>query len=198
MTQGVQAQINALTETGDAVILYEDGQWAYVEEPDELDTILVNDQPFFKDETATFLVKSKKIDKGIWINPKEWNFERKNISEAAEFSFTKKGSEIYAIFIAEKIEIPVETLGNIALINARNASPSAKVVKEEYRKVNGVDVLMMQISATIQGIEFRYFGYYCSSEKGSLQLLSWTFENSFIDSEAEMAAFLNGLVTIIE
>lgn len=191
-----QSQINAVTETGEAVFLYEDKTWAYVEEPTELEPIAVNDQLFFKDEKATFLVKSKRINAGIWINPKEWKFEGNNLSDDAEFSFSMKGSEVYGMLITERVGIPLETLGNIALMNARSASPDAKITKEEYRNVNGVELLMLQISATIQGIRFQYYGYYYTSESGSLQLLTWTYQNVFSEYEATMENFLNGLVKV--
>lgn len=193
----VHGQINAVTETGDAVILYESGQWAYVDdEPVELDSIFVNKKLFVKDEKATFLVKSKKVDSGIWINPKDWKFEGNGPSDVGEFSFNKKGSEIYGMLISEEIEVPIEALANIALINAKNVSPNAKITRQEYRNVNGRDILMMQISATIQGIDFQYFGYYYTTEIGSLQLLTWTYKEMFAEKEAEIEAFLNGLVEV--
>jgi len=49
------------------------------------------------------------------------------------------------MMIAEKMEIPLESLKEIVLDNAKEAAPDIKIVKEEYRTVNGIRVLMMQM-----------------------------------------------------
>ncbi len=100
------------------------------------------------------------------------------------------------MLISEKTQIPVETLKAIALENAKNAAPDVRIIKEEYRTVNGITALMMQMSATIQGIRFIYFGYYYSNANGSIQLISWTGENIFQSSSSELEEFLNGLVEL--
>ena len=98
--------------------------------------------------------------------------------------------------ITEQITVPMSSLKNIALINGRNAAPDIKVTKEEYRSVNGQQVLMLQLTGTIQGIKFVYFGYYFSGENGTVQLLSYTSQSLFNKYEADMEKFLNGLVMI--
>jgi len=63
----VNAQIKAVTDIGDEVILYQNGTWEYVDESIvEEKEIKLNEQQFIKDEESTFLLKSKKIDIGIW------------------------------------------------------------------------------------------------------------------------------------
>lgn len=190
------AQINAVTETGEAVYLYEDGQWSYVDEKvSVVEEIPTNETPFTKGDDASFLVKSKRIDSGIWINPKMWKFSATE-GEESEFMFTLKTGDLFGMLIAEKIEIPLATLRNLAIQNAKSVSPDLKVVKEEYRTVNGRDLLMMQMMGTIQGIKFAYFGYYYSSPNGCLQLLTYTSQNMFEEHEATMESLLNGLVKL--
>ncbi|MBZ0242714.1 MAG: hypothetical protein K8F24_05830 [Bacteroidales bacterium] len=193
--QLLNAQINAVTETGDEVVLYEDGTWKYIDDSIFEDTVIpVSDKEFSKGETSTFLVKSKKLNVGIWINPKRWSFTKGTENDAYEFQFQKKGDDLYAMLIAEKMRIPVETLKGIALENARNAAPDIKVIKEEYRNLNDIKVLMMQMSGTIQGMRFTYYGYYYSNSNGTIQLLTYTGENLFPDYLDDIEEFLNGLV----
>ncbi len=192
-----KAQINAITETGYEVILYPDGTWAYVNDSIETSReIIVNEQEFVKDKKASFLVKSKKVNIGIWINPKEWQFSKSPDNKDAEYQFKMKKEDIYGILISEKIQIPVETLRGIAIENAKKVAPDIHVTEEEYRYVNGIKVLMMQMSGTIQGMKFAYFGYYYSNEEGTIQFLTYTGENLIRNYLKDIETFLNGLTEL--
>ncbi len=193
--QLIDAQINALTETGDEVILYEDGTWKYLNDSIiENVEIPINEKEFLKDKKSTFLVKSKKLNVGIWINPKNWGFTKGTENDAFEYQFQKKGDDLYAMLISEKMQVPIETLIGIAVENAKSVAPDIKVIKEEYRNVNGIQVLMMQMSGTIQGMRFTYYGYYYSNSNGTIQLLTYTGENLFPNYLNDIEEFLNGLV----
>jgi len=194
-----QAQINAITETGEEVVLYDDGTWTYVNDKDlEKTEIPLNENPFFKAAKASFLVKSKRLDIGIWINPKKWSFNKASSNEDAEFEFQNRDGDLYAMLIAERMEIPLPTLRDIAFENAKSAAPDVKIVKEEYRMVNGVKVLMMQMQGTIRGIKFMYLGYYYSYEGGTVQFISYTSSAIFEDKHDELEDFLNGFVRLNE
>jgi hypothetical protein len=104
----ISGQINAITETGDEVVLYKDGTWVYVN--DKLNTnneIPVNPKEFTKGKESGFLVKSTVLDVGIWIDPKNWKFAKATSNEDAEFEFNKKSGDIYGIMITERLEIPL-------------------------------------------------------------------------------------------
>lgn len=195
--QLINAQINAVTETGDEVVLYENGTWKYLKDSHmEASEISVNDMEFSKGLKSTFLVKSKNLNVGIWIDPKAWGFVKGTENDAYEYQFEKKGDELYALLISEKMQIPIETLKEIAVENAKSVAPDIEVVKEEYRKVNGKQVLMMQMSGTIQGVRFTYYGYYFSNSNGTIQLLTYTGENLLDDYLKDIELFLNGLVEL--
>lgn len=191
------AQINAITESGDEVILFDNGTWKYLNDSImENSNISVNDKEFIKDKHSTFLIKSNKLNIGIWINPKIWSFTKGKDNDAYEFQFQKKGDDLYAMLIAEKIPIPIETLKGIAIENAKNAASDIKVIKEEYRTVNGIQVFMMRMSGTIQGMRFTYYGYYYSNSNGTIQLVTYTSENLFNDYLIDIELFLNGFVEL--
>jgi hypothetical protein len=197
--QTVGAQIRAVTDTGEEVVLYADGKWKYVKDSIALNNkIATNKKLFIKDPNAGFLVKSKKFNIGVWIDPKIWSFNKMDADEASEYRFQKKGGgeEIYAMLISEKVSLPMESIAKVALINAKKVSPDVQIVKNEYRTVNGKKLICMQMAGTIEGIKFRYFGYYYSNTNGTIQLLTYTFENLFESHANEMEAFLNGLVEI--
>lgn len=98
--------------------------------------------------------------------------------------------------IVEKVEIPLESLEKIALENAKNAAPNTHVVKREYRYVNGLKVLMLQMNGTMQGISFSYFGYYYSDSNGTVQLVGYTSQNLLSLYKSAIEDFLNGLTRV--
>jgi len=187
------AQINAVTENGDAVLLYKDNTWKYSNESlNETVEILKNDTPFTKAKKSSFLVKSSKTNAGIWINPKDWSFSKAKTDSPSEFQFSHKQLDVYGMLIAEKTEVAVEALINIAYENALEAAPDIKIVEKEYRTVNGIEVIMMKMKGTIQGVKFVYFGYYYSNAEGAFQFLTYTSQNVFNEYENDMLNLLNG------
>ena len=189
------AQKKAITETGDEVILYDDGTWKYIRDSLKNDTeIKTNPKDFKKNNASNFLLKSTKFNVGVWINPQKWSFKKADDDGEGEYEMTLKGKDLYGMFISETIEAPLETLRTIALENAKSAAPDIRIIKEEYRKVNNIKVLFMQMNGTIKGIKFTYYGYYFSNEKGALQFLTYTAQNLFDKYVAEMEDLLNGLV----
>ena len=192
----IQAQLKAVTENGDEVTLYDDGSWSYNEEQIEPLAIRTNNQSFEKDKSATFLVKSKRNTFGFWNDPKLWTLSKSGANEDVEYFLQMKDEDLYAMLISEKIEIPVENLREIAFQNAKNVASDLKIVDEEYRKVNGLDVLMLQMDGTIQGIKFSYYGYYYSNSEGTVQFVTYTAQNLLKGYKDDCEKLLNGLVSL--
>jgi len=193
----IKGQTRAITETGDEVFLYNDGTWEYLNDSIESDkAIPLNEKVFVKDKKSSFLVKSKALNIGIWINPKVWKFSKGASNDDAEFDFQRKGEDLYGMLISEKMQIPIESFKEIAITNARSAAPDIKIVKEEYRMVNGIKVLMLQMNGTIQGIRISYYGYYYSNPNGTIQLLCYTGESLMDNYMDDMELLLNGLIEL--
>lgn len=193
----VLAQQKAITETGDEVILNEDGTWKYLnEESIEKNEIPFNPIKYKKDDTSSFLFKSNKFNVGFWVNPKLWSFKKATENPEAEYELQLKGGDLYGMVITEKVEIPLETMRTIALENGRLAAPDLKISKEEYRNVNGLKVLLLQMDGTMQGIKFSYYGYYYSSANGTVQLITYTSQNLLESYKKDCEILLNGLVEI--
>ena len=188
------AQQRAVTETGEEVILYKDGTWVLANPSEEEVPMSTNPLPIKTSERATFQVKSTAVPIGVWLDPKTWKFKKGKPEEAAEFSFSN--GDLYALLITESISIPMESWPEIALANAADAAPDARIVKREMRNVNGVDVLLMQLDATISGIKLSYYGLYYSSDKGSVQFLTYTGQDVLKKRVREMEQLLSGFVEL--
>ena len=191
------AQIHAITDTGAEVILHQDGTWEYAKgKGEEVIDIKISEKEFKKNESSTFLVKSTKVDIGIYIDPKKWTFSKGKDNPDAEFEFQRKGEDLYGMLIAEKMEIPVTTLRGIAIDNAKISAPDIRVIKEEYRMVNGIKVLLLHMEGTISGLKFLYYGYYYSNSSGTIQLLTYTAQNLLSEYQVDIEEFLNGFVEL--
>lgn len=193
-----QAQEKAITERGEQVILYNDGTWEHLPGEGLLETeIPTNPHEFTKDETSSFLLKSNNFNIGFWIDPAAWTFNKPiDNSSSAEYEFELKGEDLYGLAITEKIEVPLGTLKQLALENARAIAPNMKVVKEEYRNVNGLEVLLLSMRGTMQGIKFAYYGYYYSNESGTVQFITFSSQNLMDQLIDKSESLLNGLVLI--
>lgn len=98
--------------------------------------------------------------------------------------------------VAERVTYPIQMLRNIALKNAKEVAEQVSIVKEETRKVNGVDVLMLQIEGVIEGLSFIYYGYYYVGKEGSVQVIAYTAKQLFGEYFADFEEALNGFVLL--
>lgn len=193
------AQKKAVTENGDEVILYENGTWAYSKTADTATKVIeINPTNFSKPQNVSFLLKSNKCKVGVWFDPKKWSFEKPKDGGAAEYEFELKQQDLYGMLITEKIEIPLQSLKTLAIDNAREVASDITVTHEEYRMVNGLKMLAMQMTGTIKGIKFVYFGYYYSFEGGTIQFVTYTSQSLLKTYIKDAEELLNGFVTITE
>jgi hypothetical protein len=186
----------AITDTGEQVILESDGTWAYAGKMQkQAQKIETNKMKFEKPQDSTFLLKSTKNNSAFWINPDKWSFKKPEKNTAREYQFQLNGKDLYGMAITEEIEIPIESLADIALANARSAAPDARIVLKEYRVVNSRKVMYMEINGKIMGIDFTYFGYYYSNASGTTQFMTYTATKTVDKYKSQAIEFLNGLVT---
>ena len=188
----LHAQIYGTTDDGQRVQLNENGTWKYLER-DTSSTIAVNPKAFLKPSNAIAVKKSAENSMSIYYNPVKWKVAKEKNNEDAEFEFEHVKGNGYVMVINEKIEIPLENLRNISYDNLVENAPDSKIDKAEYRTVNGVKVLHLEMSGTMQGIKFVYFGYYFSNEKGTTQIVCYTAKSLLKDYQADFEDFLNGI-----
>ena len=192
------AQKKAITETGDEVILYENGTWKYTKEfnQDDSNFIKTNPQIFSKSKNASFLLKAKHGNIGFWIDPKKWTFGKGVSNPDADFELGYKGQSLVGVIISESAEIPIESYVEIALLNGRIASPDLKLINKEYRIVNGIKVLQLKMEGTQVGVKFNYWAYYFTNETATVQFLVASYTNEMVKYAKEVEELLNGIVEI--
>jgi hypothetical protein len=80
----------------------------------------------------------------------------------------------------------------VALNNALEAAPDAKIVEEQRRRVNGTDVVMLRLEGTTSGIAATFLGYYYGGPAGTVQVICYTGQNLFQEYRPDFEDFLNG------
>ncbi|MFC1516766.1 hypothetical protein ACFL7E_08425 [Thermodesulfobacteriota bacterium] len=184
----------AITDTGETVILNDDGTWVYSNDVKKTAVIIkTNKRKFVKPKGASFLLKSKKNSSAFWVDTHRWTFKKEEAGAAGEYEFQLKGGDLYGAAITEAIPMPIETLVDVAFLNAKDAAPDSKIVRKEYRVVNGKKLIYMEMNGTIQGINFSYFGYYYSDASGSTQFLTYTSSTLVSRYKSDINDILNGL-----
>ncbi len=189
----VHANQRAVTDEGDIVILNSDGTWEY-ESPNSNPTaeIPFNTETFKKGKNSTFTLKSKVNNSKFSFDPKIWSFKKGDGSNQHEYVFQLKDGDLYGTAITEGIEIELASFPQLALQNAKDAAPDARITKQEYRNVNGNKVMYVEIDGTMQGIKFKYLGYYFSNSTGSTQFLTYTGTSLVNRYRSDIENFLNG------
>ncbi len=190
------AQIKGVTETGDEVILYQNGTWKYTKDFTNVDSINTNPLPFKKSATSTFLLKSEKGNLGFYIDPKKWNFKKALPNTDAEFDIDLKGQSIQAKIITESAEIPLESYVLLTMENGKAAAPDIHITKKEYRTVNGLNILYLQFEGSQAGIKFTYSGYYFTGNNITVQFVAFTYQNAMAKYAKDIEELLNGLVEV--
>lgn len=143
------------------------------------------------------IVTGSQVNYSIAYDTSKWFSYPAAAGEDAEYEFEHMDGDVYALIIPERIELPIETLKEVALENAQSVAPDAQITFEEMRTVNGVELTAMKMTGTLYGIPFEYYGYYYGGAAGTIQFITYTSANLTSTYEADLTELLNGL-TIVE
>ncbi len=100
----------------------------------------------------------------------------------------------YAMVIAEAIQVPLDSLPELAVSNAQDSAPGTKITFREKRSVNGVELWCLRLEGTTkEGIAFTYYGYYYGGKAGTIQLITYTGTSLFAEYEKDFTELLNAL-----
>jgi hypothetical protein len=190
----LMAQIKAITDTGDEVILFNDKTWKFKSEKNI--SISKSTNYFSKGSNSTFLVKSKINGFGVYINPKSFEFKRDTKNSDNEFDFNNRKKTIYGFMINEGIDIPLSNLREFKINSLKEKATGVDILDDEYRIVNGITVLYLRIRAITKDtgeIPLIFCMYLATSKSSTTQLVSWTTETNFNKSSDEIFELLNGI-----
>ncbi len=184
----------ARTEDGRVVILRDDGTWVYAEEMKETRGEAAALKVYSKSPNARKQYQGRRGTFALYLEPGVWLELNEQINPDAEVSFRHRDGDTLVMVIAERLQIPLQTLKQIAIDNAKAGSDRVEVVSEEMRMVNGNEILCLKMNLETQGIQFTFYNYYYSGPEGAIQVVTWTGSNLFREFEQDMSNLLNGFV----
>ena len=192
------AQQRALTEDGKEVVLFDNGTWKFVNESDAkaLETTITNNNLFEKSRNASFLMKSKKMDVGVYFDPKKWKLATQNISPHVEYFFAERSSNdgYFGFMITEKVQIAtLKNLKDLIIENVNRNVDYFRLKESEYRTVNGVKVLYIRYAANTKGMDFEYAGNYYINSDGYAGVVGFSSQKMFENSFGAIQELINGI-----
>lgn len=194
------AQIKAVTDEGKEVVLFDNGTWKFANESDAavLETITTNETPFTKDKASTFLYRSKKVNAGVYVNPKIWKITDAFKTPVLEYAFVNSlNPNTFGLLVSENIEVgSLKNLKELVVISTKNRSDYFKLKESEYRTVNGLKVLYLRYIANTKGLDFEYQMYAFLTDNGYCSLTSYAFAKYFDQYKKELDQYINGLVEV--
>lgn len=182
-----QAPIRATTDDGRKVLLYSNNTWKFAAEAVQQAS---SGGRYARPATATKTVDIQAGSTRLSYDPGLWTPEPG--TDRTKLTFQHSNGDGYAMVIRERLQMTLDALKDIALSNAVEAAPDARIVFEESRVVNGHKLLCLMIEGTTSGIAFTYYGYYYSGKSGIVQLVTYTGQNLFEEYKADFEDFLNG------
>jgi WD40 repeat protein len=141
--------------------------------------------------TTKVFAKALRGPFGVWIDPQKWEQDRSE-EDPIKITFNHNKGDAYAMVIAERISLPMDSLKKVAVENAKKVAPDTKIASEEKRLVNGKEVLCLEFTGTIQGVAITYYGYYYSGSEGTLQVVTYSASAFFDEFKQDFDDFLNG------
>lgn len=143
--------------------------------------------------SASMKLDAPRGEFAVWIDPTLWSITEKN-QKLGRIDFKHVSNSLFAALISEPVTIPFDELAKSAIKNFREKDPKAEIEEREMRYINGRKMLMMIASATYEGSQIKFIGYYYAGSSGTVQLLAWTTKSLFSTNQARLEEFLNGLV----
>jgi hypothetical protein len=141
--------------------------------------------------TAKTRIKTSVEEFVFWMDEAKWKQEKSDNPHLLKFSYVN--SDIGAVIISGRIGIPTTVLRDKVLKSGQETDPSAQITFEEKRIVNGQQVLVIEISTTMEGELYKFLGYFHGGASGSIAVIGIVPETLFTKNKGDLTEFLNGL-----
>lgn len=196
----------AITMDGRRIILYDNGTFRYeISEQKQShgtavssDTVqslfpsavreAVQSSPYNKKEYSSTRTKFS-----VWYNPKKWKLVLNNQNPLEEASWHM--ADTYCNLITDRVEFDYETWIQRIKLSYKELDPQAKLVKEEWRTVNGNPLYHMVWAINFNRMKVTLYGYYLIGKGEIAQLVVQTPTSVAMDTQEEIYRLLSGLKT---
>jgi hypothetical protein len=141
-------------------------------------------------------MKSKKMDVGVYFDPKKWKLATQNISPHVEYFFAERNSNdgYFGFMITEKVQIAtLKNLKDLIIENVNRNVDYFRLKESEYRTVNGMKVLYIRYAANTKGMDFEYSGNYYINSDGYAGVVGFASQKVFEQSFGAVQELINGI-----
>lgn len=152
-----------------------------------------NAQEETSSEEASASVSGEFVNYLVSYDDDVWTVEEGGDTDEYEYLFSNKDESIFAMLIAERMELTYENLKTAALENFESVSDDVEVLDEKTVKVNGFDMHSMRTRVEMDGMTAVYEGYYYVGDEGSIQFVAYSLEEDAEASLDDIEALLSGL-----
>lgn len=142
-------------------------------------------------EPKTLHVGSR-VHYGIWTDNTKW--ARTDSTPPRDMGFKHLKGDAGASVVAERIQIPLETMKRVVVKNAESEMADLVVTESDRRTVNGREILFIRMQGKAEGVPLEYLVYVISGEMGTIQLYTYTGTNLISEYKQDFLEFLNGFV----
>jgi len=136
-------------------------------------------------------VSFNKSNMRLSYDPKKWRAKEPDAEGMIELTHTK--GDAYVRIIPERIEIPTDDLVDIALSNAQESDPNAKMLSKTSVTVAGHNAVIAKTAGTNKGIHFIFYGLYYGGTEGTDQIIGYTGSSLFDEYKSDFDELLRGL-----
>ncbi len=135
----------------------------------------------------------------VHYNRSDW-IERPEIAENnvdIDLVFQHSSSEAFVAVSANRMQISVENLPDLAIDDIRSVFPDAEMTKRGFRTVNGLETVYWEHTLTTSGIQLSYFSHAYSDSSGNLRIIGWTTPNLIEVHRSTIESFVAGLEVVM-
>ena len=177
--------IRAVTEDGRRVLLSQDGKWQFD-----------NSVPGARKPTDTLSSPYQTAVKrfSVAFNTADWNLLPKRESdESNKRMFQHKRAPIYAMVIADEAPATTPAMKQVIFSNARSAGATTTVLVDQTQEINGKEIGVLRLAATMQSLDFVFSSFYYADGDGNIQVTCYTAQALFHKYQADCQKFISGL-----
>uniref|UniRef100_Q023U8 Uncharacterized protein n=1 Tax=Solibacter usitatus (strain Ellin6076) TaxID=234267 RepID=Q023U8_SOLUE len=147
---------------------------------------------YAKASTSKTRIQTSVPDFVIWVDETKWKQEESDTP--GMLTFAHLNSDMGTAVLTDRLGFRAEVMRDVALEAFQRGDPNAKITSEEKRIVNGRQVLAFEISAKVEGVPSRIFGYSHGGASGDVEILGMIPVTQLTENNiADVTEFLNGL-----
>jgi hypothetical protein len=144
-----------------------------------------------KNAAATRAFKIDFSDATLWLDWLKW-YDEKRVPGRVAFTHVDRHVLGY-VLVDRTAGVPTSKMSDWALRNAMRLDPKARIRKQEYRLVNGRELLHLELVVSQNSPPMVFAGYYHGGVKTNLQAISWCFEEDFEKHQSLIDEFISGI-----